>query len=50
MCKWTLPKTVTEYVQWKHIFYFQGPNKKSTILKIEFNVSQSVLEVRKFKL
>lgn len=50
MCKWTLLKTVTEYVQWKHIYYFQGPNKTSTILKLEFNVNQSISEVRKFKL
>lgn len=37
---WILPNAVTEYVQWKHTDHFQSPNKKSTILKLEFNVKK----------
>lgn len=49
MDKWPLTKTVTEYVQWKHIYDFGSPKKRSSILKLEFSVNQSILEGRKVK-
>lgn len=50
MHKWPLTKTVTKYVQWKHVYYVGSPKKRSRIVKLEFNLNRSILEVRKVKL